>query len=645
MTTTADILSSVKPLCEATRQFLRPVKIQPNDRLSLEVDESLDHFIVEPYTLWHDGSIINPSWHTAVDRVASRYAEWKFIKNGRALLVPTTDTSALVTAAIWPLEHINFGENAEEIMQHRILRFIGGTQVAEWQAMSKLNVEPSWEFPSNEGFKHMRHQSYAAKCMLDCDGYNLYMEQGTGKTLVAITKLDERARKRNKRRPYRAIIVVPPNVITNWRDELENCSTLKGATYFIRGGRMDRAMQLLDAMQRKDVDWVACIVSMDTFWRMIATITSIDWDYGVIDEGHNFRSDKANRSDGLFKLRDACAERSLLTGTPMVNGPADFWTQLEWLYKGASGFHSKKNFRDFYSKFIEVSDTQKIFAGLQNVPLLQERLTRHAFFITKEEALPDLPPKVYDSVAIEMTPIQRRIYEKVAEELKAEAEEAFANSENRSITANHVLTRMLRLAQITSGFVPLDAVYDPETLELLHSREIQFFSPNPKLEALVANLKSMGPNSKSIVWACWRPDIQQICERLKKEGIEYVHYYGSTSFDEREEAKQAFNKGTARVFVGNQAAGGVGLTLLGTETQRADWIHYYSQGWPPVHRWQSEDRAHRFGTKWTVRITDYCVPDSIDEVIRVRVMKKKHNAIQVQDVTTMLVDALRCLSY
>jgi len=101
------------------------------------------------------------------------------------------------------------------------------------------------------------------------------------------------------------------------------------------------------------------------------------------------------------------------------------------------------------------------------------------------------------------------------------------------------------------------------------------------------------------------------------------------------------------VFIGNPAAGGVGLNLLGydyrQQSNREDarltnCNHevYYSQNWSLTARAQSEDRAHRTGTRKSVRITDLCIPGSIDEEIRVAVMGKIKTANKIQDVRHIL---------
>jgi SNF2 family DNA or RNA helicase len=207
---------------------------------------------------------------------------------------------------------------------------------------------------------------------------------------------------------------------------------------------------------------------------------------------------------------------------------------------------------------------------------------------------------------------------------------------------------LLRLAQITSGFYKWNPTYNEEG-EVVAEGGVDRFDPNPKIEALIEILKEKGPNDKTIVWANWIQDIKSIRARLEQEGIGCVTFYGGTKEDDRAIAEYEFNHNAdIKVFVGNPAAGGTGLNLLGYPPGEGDdypsncnHVIYYSQDWSSIKRSQSEDRAHRRGTREPVRITDLCIPRTIDEEIRARVLKKRINAASIADVREILRNVLR----
>ncbi|MCH7704904.1 MAG: hypothetical protein IIB61_07320, partial [Planctomycetes bacterium] len=136
-------------------------------------------------------------------------------------------------------------------------------------------------------------------------------------------------------------------------------------------------------------------------------------------------------------------------------------------------------------------------------------MAHNALLISKAEALPDLPAKVYDIREVEMTAKQSGIYEEVRKHLVLEIEHDMDTSKNLSLTCANVLVKMLRLAQITSGFVTWDAKYTDEGIELQKKR-VEQIGDNPKIAALLELLAESGPNDKVLIWACWIEDIRAI---------------------------------------------------------------------------------------------------------------------------------------
>lgn len=569
-----DIITSSLSLCPQTKRFLAPLPgVKP-----LELKCDLERFYLTSESL---------------PRVLSRFPEHKHNS------VPFTDISALIIASVWPEELIT---GDVHLLRMAVLKFIATTQAMQLQASCNRKEKPTHTFQS----PCMPHQVYATKAALASKSYALFMEQGTGKTLVAITKMCEEALNAST---YRSLVVCPGNVRTNWREEIERFAYVPFKIFTLHANELERIRMLLDIVIESRPSITIC--SYDVVWRMVETMQTIPWNTIVLDESHSIKSGKTKRTKGLLKLRDSAESRLLLTGTAIVNSPADLFSQLEFLEQGASGFSNLEAFKKFYCRYNDVG----IYTGTQNVPFLQERLARYSFRVLKQDVLKDLPPKMYDVIDIEMTPYQREVYKKVSELIKIELE----GMDDSVMTVNNALVKLMRLAQITSGFVK----YDESTERL---------DPNPKLEELVKLLT--GRPNKSIVWCCWTQDIKTITARLNIEGIKAAAYYGATEC--RSEVIDSFNKGDTQVLVSNPQCGGVGLNLLGSATQPCDMAVYYSQGWSPTVRSQSEDRSHRKGTIVPIRIVDLCVSGTIDEQIRKRVLKKRIEAFKLQDIRELL---------
>jgi len=458
-------------------------------------------------------------------------------------------------------------------------------------------------------------------------------------------KTDAASAQPKNKRMYRALIVVPKNIRTNWRNEICRFAFTAGKVTIVRGSELERTKSLIEAFTPdEDCEWTVVICSYESLLRSWEAFQMTEWDLCVLDEAHYIKNHNTKRTKKCLELRDHCKQRMVVTGTPIANTLFDIYTQLEFLGEGWSGFQSYQAFKQYYGKWAKEASHNKLF-GFKNLPLMQERLARVSFLIRKSEALPDLPKHTYDVVEVEMSPKQVDLYTKVQTQLAVEIEADMQRAENRQLLVNNVLTKLMRLAQITSGFISWDPIYSDDG-EILQPKTIDRLDPNPKLEELVTLLKEKGSDEKTIIWACWVQDIKTISSRLALEGIDCVTFYGGTSDADREEHERRFNDDPkCKVFIGNAAAGGVGLNLVGYDwwngaeakrTSNADHVIHYSQNWSMIHRGQSDARCDRMNTRAPVRYTDLCVPDTVDEEIRARVLGKQKQALAIQDVRDIL---------
>lgn len=225
----------------------------------------------------------------------------------------------------------------------------------------------------------------------------------------------------------------------------------------------------------------------------------------------------------------------------------------------------------------------------RNLDKLQTLIAPYSFRVLKKDCL-DLPEKIYKTVWFDITKEQQIIYDK-------------AHKENRLAldgedTAFNKLVAQMKLMQITSGYYLHPDAKEP----------VRIPGENPKLalltERVVATVES---GEKAIVWARYRVQIEDVVAALKAAGIEVVQYHGGVSKADREAAIEDFERGNATVFVGQQQAGGRGLTLVA-----ASQMFYYSNTFALDHRLQSEDRAHRIGQSRNVIYTDLCARDTVD---------------------------------
>lgn len=660
----------MKALTKATARILAPIKLQESDRLELTLQKDGEAFTARVYSVMKDSTTGKDikglaSWgarNTFIERVPERS---RLGRDGgssgwvESWTIGATDTTVSIISALWPIQQIVFrDQDTVTMFNYLVTSSLNYDFAAELSAhYQETKTAPPASFPKKDGVTLAPYQVTATAISKRVEAFALFMEMGTGKTAISVTRMCADALANTSGRALKVIIVTPKNVRTNWVDEIEKFAVCKGRTTVIRGGQLDRVKLLLDAFNelKPEEKFTAIIVSYESMVKMMPALRGVEWDLAILDEGHFIKSGKTKRAHAAMELRDIVKKRMLLTGTPITNSPLDLYTQLEFLGKGFSGFRSFASFAKFYGVFAKHEETgmRKLIA-FQNMPFMRERLSRYSFIIRKEEALPDLPAKVHDVIEVEMTPEQVQVYSDLRDTLAAEIEgEINRAGDKASLAVTNSLTKLLRLAQITSGFLPLQEEIFDENGEFKVQKDLYRFDPNPKLESLIEILKDdmSDPNNKTIIWAHFVQDIRSIRARLEIEGINAVTYYGATKDDDRENAIRSFNNDpNVRVFIGNQGAGGTGVNLLGYDVKKngngdnetnANHVIYYSQDWSSPKRSQSEDRAHRRGTRAPVRITDLVVPGSIDEEIRIRVLRKRTMAFAISDVREILKAVLK----
>jgi len=666
----------LEPLSKATETLLEPVNFFDSDFLELDVDKKMEKFVAtvvgysaaSPFELSREDIVeidaiprlkCSPS-HIALGNWWTRIPERKEASKGfgnRQWEFAATDVTALVIHHVWPEHKIRFvSEDAEVFYNVLIKRFMAQTKsalmIAQFKADGTVPKMPN-DFieHADPNLRLAPYQKIALLASLNQEGYGLFMEQGTGKTPVAVNRVNLEASRKRKagKGMYRCLVICPKNLRMNWEKEFSRFSVHAGKVGVLRGGLFNRQRTLIDSVRDEDdCVWSVTVTSVDSIKQTEAAIKRVPWDMVIVDELHYAKSASSTRFKQLRDIEESCSKSRMgLTGTPIANTIMDLFAQFEFLGKGVSGFSNFSAYRKFYGTFKKVDQGGTAIErlnGIRNVPLIQERLARIAFTITKAEADLQLPEKLYSVLEAEMTANQRELYNQLAKMLIVEIEEAL---ESRALTAEHILTKLLRLAQITSGHVK----WDDRPAEPISGG-------NPKIDALVESLKEedRDPKAKSLVWCCFVEDMRAISERLHKEGIKHVGYHPSIHADYRKDdaslAEQAFNKDDSiKVFIGNPASGGVGLTLIGYDRENVDAStcycdreYFFSCNWSAVQRSQAEDRAHRRGTRRVVQVIDLMVPGTIDEEIRARLSLKKEMALAVQDIRGVLATLKEQLS-
>jgi SNF2 family DNA or RNA helicase len=449
-------------------------------------------------------------------------------------------------------------------------------------------------------FKPYEHQLEALKKSWDKPYFALFMDMGTGKSKVLIDTL---AMLYDKGEVDSALIIAPKGVYRNWeRKELPTHlpDHIKANIVTWSPEQTQKKKKELDTLQTVSDDLQIFLMNVEALstkrgYEVADKFLFTHRAMLAVDESTTIKSKGAQRTKNLIKLGKQAAYRRILTGSPVTKSPLDLFTQCEFLDHHVLGHASFWTFQNRYAKMVRRTMGAHSFnqiVGYQNLGELNDIIEPFSFRVRKEDCL-DLPDKVYTRRNVELTPEQRKLYEQMRRN-------ALAIIEGEGlISAPTVLTQILRLQQVCSGFAKLE-----------DGRMVQV--PSNKLSELMSALEEV--DGKVIIWGNFTHDLHIIRDALKKEyGEQSVElFYGNTPGEERQLIVERFQDPNhpLRFFVGQPRTGGYGLTLTEAHT-----VIYYSNGYDLEVRLQSEDRAHRIGQTNKVTYIDIVAEGTVDEKV------------------------------
>ena len=466
--------------------------------------------------------------------------------------------------------------------------------------------------------KPYEHQSKVLEQSWSFIEHALFLEMGCGKSKILI---DNIAILYNQGKIDSALIVAPKGVYDNWvNGELPLHLPDYIISKVIRWSPSEtkKNKELRESALEHTKDLLILVMNVEAFStvkgaKFAGKFLLSKRALFAVDESTTIKSPSAKRTKSIVRLSKYAEYRRILTGSPVTRSPLDLYTQCEFLDPELLGFTSFYSFRARYAEMINRSAGGRTFKqviGYKNLDELTKSLHKFSSRILKKDCL-DLPDKIYITRKIEMTPEQKKIYNEIK---KYAITDLYDEQEQRQqVSVTSVLTKMLRLHQISCGYTTTDT---GENIELKSTR----------LEELMSILEEV--EGKAIIWANYRYDIKRIIEEIKRvHGDESVgSYYGDTSDDNRVLYLKQFQdlKSPMRFMVGNTQTGGYGINLTAASN-----VIYYSNNFDLEKRLQSEDRAHRIGQVNKVTYIDIICKGTVDEKIVKSLLAKQNIAAQV----------------
>lgn len=303
----------------------------------------------------------------------------------------------------------------------------------------------------------------------------------------------------------------------------------------------------------------------------------------IADEAHKIKNPKAQRTQSFRTLADFAATIWLLTGTPLDNKPPDLWGIMSAGRCAQEAFGWGKHGFTNFKKLFNARDGRYGIEWGYPKPEVAEILRRVMLRRTKEQVLPELPEKRFETVVVVPEPKDWNKIESELDRLYAMLADDIESGELPPFESMSTVRRMLAESRV------------PAVLELVEEYE----------EA----------GKPVVVASAHRAPLLALAERPGWAAI-----MGGTSGPEKQRLKDEFQAGNLKGIAISIDAGGLGITLTASDT-----MIFVDQAWKPGDNRQTQDRLHRIGQKSSPLYRIMVSPHPLDQHIN-RIL---HNKTQV----------------
>ena len=397
-------------------------------------------------------------------------------------------------------------------------------------------------------------------------------DMGTGKTIQSLAYVVNTNQKRT-------LVISPASVKFSWKNECERWTKLKS---FV----VDSKTKFADIPYNVDV----VIVNYDVLKKHFNELMKYKWNCLICDEAHMIKNTSAIRTKAVKAIAKNIPSVLLLSGTPLVNRTIELYNLLNIV--------DPKVWNNWYSyavKYCGGHQGQWGFEakGSSNLDELKQRIGKYFLRRTKEEVLPELPPKIRTDVPMELIGEFHKQYK----------------------TAASSLAQYLRQYKKETDSKILKAVQAEKLVRINYLRQISSMAKVETAKELIQNI--IDTEEKVVVFSCFNAPLLELQKSFPNESVMII---GDVDVGERGEIVKKFQeKSQIKVFLCGIKSGGVGLTL--TAASNTIFIDY---SWSSADMIQAEDRIHRLGQgAMSVNIYQIISKNTIDDFLKKLIENKK----------------------
>lgn len=409
----------------------------------------------------------------------------------------------------------------------------------------------------------------------------LILEMGLGKTAISLTAILDLMFDRFE--VSKVLIIAPLRVAKAvWPKERECWEHVSFLQMSVITGNVKQRVAALQTpadvyvINRENVKWLVDFLEKNR----------IPWpfDMVVIDELSSFKNHSSQRWKALRKVRPKIKRMVGLTGTPASNGLMDLWAEVFLIDKGQRLGRFIGKYREAYFKAAGMNPYTGVVYNYDPLPGAEEAIySRISDIAVSMKALDylDMPEYVPVTHTVEMDPAERKLYEKMKQDLLVTVGGEEIDAANAAVLSG-------KLLQMANG-----AIYnDQREVVPVHNKKLLM------LEDLIEQA-----NGQNVLVAYWyKHDHDRIMAHLKEKGYAPRDIKTDVEIDD-------WNAGKIQIGLISPASAGHGLNIQ----KGGHILIWFSMIWSLEMYQQTNARLWRQGQTQVVTIHHIVCKDTVDK--------------------------------
>lgn len=430
------------------------------------------------------------------------------------------------------------------------------------------------------------HQTAGVSKWLKLKRGALYHTMGAGKSMEALTAVGFLM---ETGKVNRVLITCPLSVYTEWPRQFNRHATA-GNIHVLHD--VKKAKKFLADLPNYSI----VVVNYDKLKSLEADLTG-RFDAIVCDEAAKVKNPQAQRTKILARLTKNVEYVLIMTGTPVSKNLIDVYGE----YLVMDPFWFGRSFWIFRQRYCRMGGWMgHQIIGYQREAELRQIIDIPSHRVTKQEALPFLPPRSYQERVGEMTPEQKKVYKETKKKYLVELA-------NGTIDIKNAASRIVKLQEIASGFVITE---EGETVDL----------SNVKIDLIKDCLEEMDEEERVTIWSRFKHDLKRSQALVAEHFGERPCFVlsGDVPSRDREALLEGYRSSPGSVLLAQIQTGGIGIDLTCCSKSIVvsnvfDFALYE----------QMQDRHHRPGQNNPVMYFSLIMENTVDRKIQQVLQNRK----------------------